>query len=417
MSNPTLANLYSFALSFMIGLLIGLERERSHPEGTKAIGVRTFILIALLGTLTSFINKDIITVVISLFTFSAILLGYFRSTEKRKKLPDIGITTEIAGGLVFFIGYIALSQPMNAVIYAGTLFLVLLGKRYLHKISRNRLEVNEVEAGIFLAIFGFGILPFLPNTAMDPWHIFNPQKFGLVVLIIAVMQFSSYALLQLFGQRLGVILIGLLGGLLSSTALFASLPHMLKTQPKLMRSIMAEGILATIGMLIGIAGVLFVAAHSLFVLMVLPLLTMMVVGCICALFLLVKPEKNKLNLVKPKNPLDIFSIIKFTALISILLILVSVAKNYDGNQGTMLISFLAGLLEIHSVTLATALLFLQNKLTLHDAGNVLAAAISATYVTKLFLLWTLTKRGFALRTSLLLLGMFICGGAIFVLTV
>lgn len=54
-----LTNLYYFAVSFVIALLIGIERERSHPEGRQAIGVRTFILIGLLGTFTAIINAVI----------------------------------------------------------------------------------------------------------------------------------------------------------------------------------------------------------------------------------------------------------------------------------------------------------------------------------------------------------------------
>lgn len=70
-----LENLISFSISLLIGLLIGIERERSHREGSQPIGIRTFILLSLLGTTTAVLKQPIITLTASTFAFGMILVG------------------------------------------------------------------------------------------------------------------------------------------------------------------------------------------------------------------------------------------------------------------------------------------------------------------------------------------------------
>src|SRR5579863_4879098 len=109
--------LHPFAISFLIGLLIGIERERSHPAGWKVIGVRTFVLIALLGTLAAWLNDPTLTIGISAFVFSAILLGYVQeSLHPNKKTLRVGLTTELTAGIVYCLGFITPKEPFLAAI-------------------------------------------------------------------------------------------------------------------------------------------------------------------------------------------------------------------------------------------------------------------------------------------------------------
>ena len=73
--------LQPFAISFFTGLLIGIERERAHAVGAQAIGVRTFVLLGLLGTLAAKIGEPALTLGLVAFALAAILAGYFRSTR------------------------------------------------------------------------------------------------------------------------------------------------------------------------------------------------------------------------------------------------------------------------------------------------------------------------------------------------
>lgn len=405
-------SLYFFAISFVISLLIGIERERSHTEGAQAIGLRTFVLFGLLGTLANSVNNIALTISLSLFVFTAILLGYLRSTSKRIKHADIGLTTEISAAAVFCLGFIIPQSPLLGVILGSLILLLLLERKRLHILAREKLRFEEIEAFVALVIFAVGILPFLPNHPIDPWQLFNPKLFGILITVIAAMQFSGYVAIRLFGHRLGMALVGFFGGLVSSTAVFATLPTIYHEHPALLRSLIAAAIFSVVGMLIELLFILLIASKILLLSMIWPILSMTVLGSIFGILLSFR-QKRPIRKIQPKNPLDFLSILKLTLFIGSTLILVSLAKRYLGTGAAQIVAFLGGLFELHSVSLTTASLYLTHKLKLTEAQTILSIATLASFISKFFILWSLARNRFAFWTSLLLLILLIAGSLVF----
>ena len=92
----------SYLTSLAVGLLIGLERER-HRE-SKA-GVRTFALIAILGTLCAMLGEKTDSpwmlatgLVVSV---GGVLAAYLSAPTST---PDQGTTTVMASGLTYCLG-------------------------------------------------------------------------------------------------------------------------------------------------------------------------------------------------------------------------------------------------------------------------------------------------------------------------
>ena len=94
-----LDTLLAFIISLLIGLLIGIERERSHPEGTQFIGVRTFTVLSILGTLIASLNQVGLTITASAFVFGMLLLNYFRSTSNVEKTLILASLQKLPQGL------------------------------------------------------------------------------------------------------------------------------------------------------------------------------------------------------------------------------------------------------------------------------------------------------------------------------
>lgn len=395
--------LLSFIISLLIGLLIGIERERSHPEGVQPIGVRTFILFSLLGTLAATLNQPLFTISISTFVFGIILLGYLCSTSKLRKKIDIGITTEISAGMVFCLGYLVPQAHLVAITISAIVLLILLERKRLHELARKKLKTHEIESVIILIVFALGILPLLPNKVIDPWGFFNPRNFGILVVTIAAVQFGGYIAIRLFGERMGLALTGLLGGFVSSTAVFANLSHTLKTYPKSQSAIMASAIFSVLAMLVEVMIIVFVASQELFLFIIKPLFGMAVVD-VCAAILLMKFQKVERHAAQPiAKPMNLSFLFLTSLVIAFTLVLIAVTKHYVGTEGILATSFLVGLFEIHGISLATSLLYLDHHLALEAARSVLYMALLATFVSKLFLLWIFTPIRFAWKTSLCLL--------------
>jgi uncharacterized membrane protein (DUF4010 family) len=278
--------LMSFLISLLIGLLIGIEREHSHAVGIQAIGVRSFILISLLGTLAATLGQIGLTITISIFVFSIISFGYLRSTEITRKKIDIGITTEISAGIIFCLGYMIPYNNLLAITISALVLLVLIERKRLHALARNKFEPHEIETTIILIIFALGIIPILPDRTIDPWDLFNPRNFGILIVTIAAIQFTGYVSIRLFGERFGMAITGFLGGLVSSTAVFANLAYALHSHPKFKLAIIASAIFATLAMLIEVIAIILVASHTLLFFIIKPIIVMSIVSIIFIIFLL-----------------------------------------------------------------------------------------------------------------------------------
>lgn len=403
-----LETLQPFLFSFLIGLLIGIDRERSHAASTKAIGMRTFILFALLGTIAAKINQWSITIPLSLFVFSAILISYFRASQPHKNSKITGLTTEMAGGTVFMLGYLILQHMLLTICLATAVLIILYGRRSLHSFAKETITAKEIEAAITMLIIALSIISFLPDKTIDPWQLFNPQNFGIILLVLAGLQFGGYLGIRLLGERRGMALVGFLGGLVSSTAVFASLSQARRQKKQAHFSAVAAGIFATIAMLIGFIIVVFLVAPGLLKLIIWPLLTAIAFGSISAWFLMNKNGQHSIKITYP-NPLDLIVIVKLGAFLMGILILVAITKQYLGEQALPITAFFTGLFEIHGMGYAIAQLYKEGNLTLSEGTTLLGLAVIASFISKFTLIWIIAHNRFAFIMSLFLIGMLAAG--------
>jgi len=410
-----LVKMQPFMVSFLIGLFIGVDRERSLPKGMKGMGVRSFIIIALLGTMAATMNDVRISMMISGFVLGAVLLSFLLTSWGTKKVSSVGLTTTLAAGIVFCLGYMAkFDVPLTAAI-GGGIFILLLSRNRLHTFAQEKILPKELRAAGALVVILLSVLIFLPNYPIDPWGLFNPQRFGMLVAIIASLQFSGYMMIRLFGEHLGLLFVGFFGGLVSSTAVFANLPTFLKNRPDRTNSAIAAGILATVGMLTEFSIIIAIAAHELFITVAPVVAVMILVGLISTLILF-PFKRNHQHIEEPHNPLDLKAVIYLSSIIGAMLILVAFTKNTLGTEGVHVVTFLAGIFEVHGVSLATATLYISKQMTLIDAHYNLLLALLASFVPKFILPWALVRGRFALMISGFMLLMISAGAIVSYLT-
>jgi uncharacterized membrane protein (DUF4010 family) len=243
--------LISFGVSILIGALIGLEREKAKQskQGISQIGIRTDILICLFGAISAFLGKTV-SPVIFLFCFSSLVLltlaSYIYLAVAQKR---IGITTEISTIMVFLLGALAITGfAQLAVILAILVTLILSIKTALHH-AITRINSEEIYDTVKFAIIAFIILPFLPNqnfdhqvfgyflpnttppAAFDQIQVLNPYNIWFLVVLVSGISFLGYILVKTVGNKKGISISGLIGGLYSSTATSMSLAEKSKAYP------------------------------------------------------------------------------------------------------------------------------------------------------------------------------------------
>src|SRR5690349_20726810 len=157
-----------FGVALGLGLLLGLERERKRDAEMLFGGVRTFALIALLGAIGAFMQRELNQgwlVIAAFVSLSALVIVSYATTAAR---GELGITTEVTALLAFTVGALCGWEKVGVASVVTVVCLLLLTfKDFLHRLAR-RVELADVEATLQFAVISVIILPLLPNQNFGP---------------------------------------------------------------------------------------------------------------------------------------------------------------------------------------------------------------------------------------------------------
>ncbi|MCC6996164.1 MAG: MgtC/SapB family protein, partial [Deltaproteobacteria bacterium] len=234
------------AIAAGLGLFIGLEREHSELTGTPdpddppagerssaaapggvILGVRSFALLALLGWAAALLGERQTWLPIA----GLVVTGGLIAAQYLRADAGHGLTTELAAVLTYLLGMMVHHDRRIALALGLVTTLLLLAKPWTRTLvpKLRRVELTAaLQLGIGLAV----LLPLLPTEARDPWGVLSPRKIGLFVLLIAGLGFVGYVLHRVLGQTKGAGLAGLVGGLVSSTAVTAAMAQDAARRPE-----------------------------------------------------------------------------------------------------------------------------------------------------------------------------------------
>ncbi len=367
-----------YLLSLILGALVGAEREyKKQREGAPTFGgIRTFILIALLGTLSAHLSKSfgvsLIYTGIAALTLLLVVAQFF------ERQP--GLTSEVAALVVFFIGVLCFrgEYQLASTISVVTLF-VLSFKEQMHDFVKH-LTLEDLFAFLKFAAVTVIIYPLLPDRA---FYGVNPREVWMMVMVISTIDFLGYVLTKITGEK-GILITGFIGGLVSSTAVTATFSPMAKANPRLMPEY-AAGIVGAsaimfprMAFLASIVNVDF--AKFLFV----PSVTAFLLGALFA-YRLSTNRENRVK-VEVSNPFELSTAIKFGLFYAFILFLSRNAVKRFGDYGLYAVGALSGLSDVDAITLSVSKLFSSQEVAL--LTGIIAVLLSAT-VNTLFK-WFLT---------------------------
>ena len=173
--DPEVAIVVKLGISIALGGLAGLEREYAKKDKTarEFAGIRTFILIAMMGTISAMF--DVWFFVVSFIAFSALVaISYYASSQK----GSIGGTTEVATLIIFLVGGLVYFEHLIAAATVAVVTTAFLSvKPALHKLVE-RVSREDVYATLKLAILTIVILPILPNETYGWLDVLNPSTYG-----------------------------------------------------------------------------------------------------------------------------------------------------------------------------------------------------------------------------------------------
>lgn len=254
-------DLLPYVSALAIGLLIGFERERSHPPDTVKIGgSRTFALVALVGALAA--TFSVAVVMAGLVAVAAFLVVGYRRTS----VTDPGTTTEIALFATYLLGAMAVDRAALAAALAIIMTVLLFAKDRIHAFARTVVSDVEFEDALKFAVIAFVVLPLLPDRDLGPYGALNPHQIWLLVVSFTAISWVGYIAVRVLGARRGLLLTGLAGGFVSASATTASMARLAREErPGAARIGVAVGgaLLASVATFVQLVAIMLVAAPAL----------------------------------------------------------------------------------------------------------------------------------------------------------
>ncbi|MFZ1546883.1 MAG: MgtC/SapB family protein [Candidatus Nitrotoga sp.] len=412
--NNGIEALPQFLASLAIGLLIGLERER-RPS-SKA-GLRTFALVALLGTLTAMLSSKTGSpwLLVTGFCIVGVMIiaAYLASPTEEN---DPGTTTVAALLLCYALGaLIWYQQTKLAVMLAIVTTTLLYFKPELRGMTK-RLTRRDLVSILQFLVLTFVIFPILPNQNFGPYEAFNPHQIWMMVVLISGLSLAGYVALHWAGQRYGATLLGLLGGLVSSTATTLVYARHGKTSEIMSRLSAVVILLASQVVLLRLAVISAVVSPGLLV----KLLPVMGLGLIFGLAAtLIDWHKlqtsSALPMPQTANPTEIPTALGFGLLYAAVLFFAAWLSDIAGSKGLYVVALISGLTDVDAITLSSLHLFNLDKLNDNQVVTAIAIAFLSNMVFKFGLVaffggMTLAKHvaaGFFAMAAGVALGLFI----------
>ncbi len=376
------------AVAIAIGLLIGLERgwkTREMVAGQRIAGVRTFTVVGLLGGLSALLAQatSALTLAASLLAMAALLgLNYWNALHRD---ADLGSTTMMASLATYALGALAGFGELAVAGAAAVVLVAVLGvKQELHGFVARLSEAELMAVIQFLAI-SVVLLPILPDQGYGPFEALNPYRIWWMVVLIAGLSFVGYAAVKLVGTRLGVLLTGLLGGMVSSTATTVHLARLDRNaeEPAARRLLAVAAVLANATMFPRVLLIVTVVAPGLVASLAWPLgLATLGAGAGALALLRAGDRPESSEGLQPRNPFELRLALQFAALLAAVMLLARALKAWAGDAGLYLLSGVSGLSDVDAITLSLGSMASSEEIAGTVATVGVALAVAANTLVK-----------------------------------
>ena len=420
----------NFLIAILLGALIGFQREYiwQHIHKIELGGLRTFTLLSMLGAICGYLFLEVSnSLYILLLGFIAVIIltsiSYILSFLKYK---DTTATTEIAAILTFIIGFLAYIGPMMIAIALAIIVTALLTyKKKLHLYAR-KIERKDLFAVIKFSIISLVILPFLPNKNYSPMDIpfinkilssttinpnilsqldvFNFYHIWLMVILVAGISFLGYILVKFLGAKKGYGLTGLVGGLVSSTAVTLSMSKESKAHKKIVIPFVLAVVIASATCFIRIILEVSVVNNSLLKVIIIPLGIMGVLGYFAAFALWLRKDKSKkVKEIEFEQPFALGPAIKFGLFFAFIIFIARLAQLIAGSVGLYVTGVFSGLADVDAITLTMSSLSALGKVSSKVAITTIIFAAASNTLVKAGITWFLGEKKFAKYITIIFL--------------
>lgn len=380
--NGAVSLVLTFLVSAAVGLLVGLERERK--PSAKA-GVRTFTLIALLGSLSALLAEATDSAWTlgagAVAVTGALVAAYLQDRESVK--DDSGTTTVMAALVVFFLGAINYYGYRTPAVALGVGITVLLYFKAEIEGFSHKLTATDLRSMLQFAVLTAVILPLLPDRAFGPYGVLNPFQIWLMVVLVAAVSLSGYVAWRLTLGRHGLLMTGVLGGVVSSTATTLGYARQVAAGTATPAGAVLVILLANATMLVRVLVLIGVVSPAL-----VPSALVVVLPALLAALGGVAWRWKSADRVAAsgdsafRNPTQLKTALGFGAFYALIVLFSAWANDLLGTGGLLALAAASGLSDVDAITLSSMQMFNQDALTRTTALTAVTVAVGSNLAVK-----------------------------------
>jgi len=372
-----------FAIALGLGLLVGLQRQ--HSDSTFA-GLRTFPLITILGFLSALFSPWLAA---AGFIAASLLIAIGHWVNARNSL-----VTEAALLAMYAIGALLADgeHTLIAVAAATTIAVLLEFKVELHGVVE-KLGERDIKAILQFALISLVILPVLPDRTFGPYDVLNPRHIWWMVVLIVGINLAGYLAYRFVSPDKSLLVSGILGGLISSTATTASYSR--KGGQAALVVILVAG--ATV--YLRLATEVLTTAPQI-AMQVLPRLALPFLALVSFAIWHYRTARNSTSEESAKtNPAEMRIALVFACGYALVLVANAAAKDLLGDSGVLGLSIAGGLTDVDAITLSTTQMVNAGRVSANIAWQSILIASLSNLIFKTGIAFVLGGRHFGTQIA------------------
>jgi uncharacterized membrane protein (DUF4010 family) len=289
-----------------------------------------------------------------------------------------------------------------AVVIGGGVAVLLQAKRRFGLIME-RLGEDDVRAIMRFVLISLVILPVLPNESFGPWRVLNVYEIWLLVVLIVGINLTGYIAWKFLGANAGALLSGLLGGVISSTATTVSYARRSKEDRDSAPLGAVVIMIATAVVLVRVLIEIAVVAPELLRAAALPFGIALAVAGLLSLLVWFRSRHGAEPMPEQQNPTSMKVALTFAALYVVVLLAVAWVRENMTTAGLVLVSVVSGLTDVDAITLSTASLTKDGRVSADQAWRVIMVAYLSNLLFKAVMVGAIGSRKLLLRVVALFL--------------
>jgi len=345
----------------VFGFITGLEfreyllqrsLELKINTGLKFGTSRTYTFVAIIGYLFYILDSSHVMYLLGLIIISILLALFYNKkleTEHSHTMQPLMVL------LVYTYGPITILLPLWMLVLVFVIIIFVLNAKPLENRITTSIEPNEIfTLAKFLLLMGV-ILPLMPHDQISNDIPTSAYKIWLTVVIISAISYLGYILKRYIFKKQGYFLMGVIGGVYSSTATTIVLAKKAKSLKSFNTNLNA-GIISATGMLYVRLFVLTTIFNPSIIKHIgIPLLLMTFLTFIASFLIkykFSKSSKSGVIEISKSNPLELQVAIIFAVLFVMMTVITQYVISHFGYVGLNFLSFIVGFTDIDPFVLS-----------------------------------------------------------------